>query len=213
MMMGVGNLTELTDADSAAVNVLLLGFCQEVGIRSVLTTEVINWCRSCVRELDLARRLVFHACTQRVLPKHLLPDLVLLRDPKLRRHGPEVLADLASRLTDPNFRLFAEDGRLHVLNREMYLQGVDPFALFEEMQRGQTIDPSHAFYLGYELAKAVTALTLGKNYVQDQALRWGFLTVPEVSNRDTTADGTEAERPGSSASEGRQSPEIGASED
>jgi hypothetical protein len=24
---------------------------------------------------------------------------------------------------------------------------------------------------------------LGKNYAQDQALRWGFLTVPEVSHR------------------------------
>src|SRR5205823_9233734 len=60
MLMGVGNLTELTDVDSAGVNVLLLGFCQESGIRSVLTTQVINWCRSCVRELDLARRLVFH---------------------------------------------------------------------------------------------------------------------------------------------------------
>ena len=41
--MGVGNLTELTDADSAGVNVLLAGFCQELGVRSVLTTEVINW--------------------------------------------------------------------------------------------------------------------------------------------------------------------------
>ena len=65
MMMGVGNLTELTDADSAAINVLLLGFCQELGVRSVLTTQVINWCRSCVRELDLARRLVHYACTRR----------------------------------------------------------------------------------------------------------------------------------------------------
>ena len=42
-------------------------------------------------------------------------------------------------------------------------------------------DPAHAFYLGYELAKARTALTLGKHYRQDQALDWGFLTVPEVS--------------------------------
>ena len=33
------------------------------------------------------------------------------------------------------------------------------------------------------MAKAVTALTLGKNYTQDQALRWGFLTVPEESHR------------------------------
>ena len=61
MMMGIGNLTELTDADSAAINVVLLGFCQEVGIRSVLTTQVINWARSSVRECDLARRLVHHS--------------------------------------------------------------------------------------------------------------------------------------------------------
>ena len=39
----------------------------------------------------------------------------------------------------------------------------------------------HAFYLGYELAKAHTALTLGKRYVQDQALSWGWLTVEETS--------------------------------
>jgi dihydropteroate synthase-like protein len=184
MMMGVGNLTELTDADSAGVNVVLLGFCQELGIRSVLTTQVINWCRSCVRELDLARRLVHYACTHRVLPKHLEPDLVLLRDPKLRPHGEETLRDLAAQIKDRNFRLFAECGRLHVLNDKMFLQGTDPFALFEEMRQREAIDTSHAFYLGYELAKAVTALTLAKTYVQDQALRWGFLTVPEPDGGD-----------------------------
>jgi dihydropteroate synthase-like protein len=182
MLMGVGNLTELTDVDSAGVNVTLLSFCQEVGVRSVLTTQVINWCRSCVRELDLARRLVYHACKYRVLPKHLEPNLVLLRDPKLRLHGEETLRELAGSITDRNFRLFAERGGLHVLNKDMQLHGTDPFVLFADMQRRADIDPAHAFYLGYELAKAVTALTLGKNYVQDQALRWGFLTVPETSH-------------------------------
>ncbi len=33
------------------------------------------------------------------------------------------------------------------------------------------------------MAKAVTALTLSKNYVQDQALHWGFLTRPEQRHR------------------------------
>jgi dihydropteroate synthase-like protein len=184
MMMGVGNLTELTDADSAGINVVLLGFCQELGIRSVLTTQVINWCRSCVRELALARRLVHYAVTQRVLPKHLEPDLVLLRDPRVQEHGEATLAELAARVTDPNFRLFAERGMIHVINGQMHLRGDDPFALFEQMQSREEIDASHAFYLGYEMAKAVTALTLGKNYVQDQALRWGFLTRAEESQRD-----------------------------
>jgi len=49
IMMGVGNLTELTDVDSAGVNMLLIAICQELGIRSVLTTQVINWARSSVR--------------------------------------------------------------------------------------------------------------------------------------------------------------------
>jgi dihydropteroate synthase-like protein len=189
MLMGVGNLTELTDVDSAGVNAVLLGFCQELGVRSVLTTQVINWCRSCVRELDLARRLVHHACTHRVLPKHVEPDLVVLRDPRLHVRGEEALTELARRITDRNFRLFAERGRLHALNAEMHLEDADPFVLFDRMRQKASIDASHAFYLGYEMAKAVTALTLGKNYVQDQALRWGFLTVPEESHRDRGPEG------------------------
>src|SRR5207253_4893726 len=87
MMMGIGNLTELTDADSAPINVLLLAFCQELGIRSVLTTEVINWARSSVRECDLARRLVYHATSHHTLPKRLHPRLVILRYTKLLRPG------------------------------------------------------------------------------------------------------------------------------
>lgn len=185
MMMGIGNLTELTDADSAAINVLLLGFCQELGIRSVLTTQVINWSRSCVRELDLARRLVHHAVRQHVVPKRLEPGLVMLRDPKLHEMGETELRELAERLTDHNYRIFAERGELHILNGDVHLRGTDPFALFDELlKRDEKLDPSHSFYLGYELSKAITALTLGKNYVQDQALCWGFLTVPEKSHRD-----------------------------
>ena len=48
IMMGIGNLTELSEVDSAGVNFLLAGYCEELGIGSVLTTEVINWCRSAV---------------------------------------------------------------------------------------------------------------------------------------------------------------------
>jgi dihydropteroate synthase-like protein len=175
MLMGVGNLTELTDVDSAGVNVVLAGFCEEIGVRSVLTTEVINWCRSCVRELAAARRLVSHAVRERVLPKRLEPDLVMLRDPKVPKLGEDELQELASRITDRNYRLFAERGELHVINGSMHLRGTHPFALFAEvMQRDQKMDAAHAFYLGYELAKAATALKLGKAFNQDQELRWGL---------------------------------------
>lgn len=185
MMMGIGNLTELTDADSAGVNVMLMGICQELSIHSVLTTQVINWARSSVRECDLARRLAWYAIQHRTLPKRLEPGLVLLRDPKLFRYGPDELDRLAGEIKDRNFRIFAEDGVLHAINGAGHWTAEDPFVLFDHMLAADPkLDASHAFYLGYELAKAVTALTLSKNYRQDQALEWGFLTRPEVSHRE-----------------------------
>ncbi|APW58767.1 DUF6513 domain-containing protein [Paludisphaera borealis] len=194
LMMGVGNLTELTDVDSAGVNTMLLGFCQELQIRSVLTTAVINWAKSSVRELDLARRLVHHAVTKRVLPKHVERRLVMLRDPKVPRFGAENLAELQRRIRDPNWRIFAEDGKIHALNNACFLSDADPFVLFDRMG---VVDPSHAFYLGYEMMKAGTALTLSKAYRQDQALEWGFLTEAEVSHRGRrrTASAREAQDP------------------
>ena len=180
MMMGVGNLTELTDVDSAGVNMLLIGFCEELDVRSVLTTAVIPWARTSVRELDIARRLAHHAVRRGVPPKRVDPRLVALRDPRVPEHGPAGLAELAAIVKDPNWRLFAEGGRLHAINGDHLLSDADPFLLFERMG---VDEPSHAFYLGYELMKAKTALTLGKAYRQDQALDWGYLTEPEVSRR------------------------------
>jgi dihydropteroate synthase len=189
MMMGVGNLTELTDVDSAGVNTLLIGFCQETGIRSVLTTQVIHWARDSVRECALARALAHHAVTRRTLPKHVEPRLVTLRSGKPQTHGQEVLDSLASAIRDPNFRIFAERGLVHLVGAGLHLESRDPFALFEQLgAAGRTdVDPGHAFYLGYEMAKAVTALTLDKDYRQDQALDWGHLTQPEIGHGPSRA--------------------------
>jgi dihydropteroate synthase-like protein len=186
MLMGIGNLTELTDADSAAINVVLLGLCQELGIRSVLTTQVINWARSSVRECDLARRLMYHSIRNRVLPKHLEPRLVMLRDQAVTQLSTEELARLAKQIKDANYRVFVSGGEIHVVSRELHLQAADPFLLFERLRQAgpggglpKNLDASHAFYLGYEMCKAATAIALGKQYQQDEALDWGFLTQPE----------------------------------
>jgi dihydropteroate synthase-like protein len=188
MLMGIGNLTELTDADSAAINVLLLGFCQELGVRSVLTTQVINWARTSVRECDLARRLVHHAVRSRTLPKHIEPRLVMLRDARLLAHGSEEIQRLAAQIKDNNYRIFAEDGKIHLVSAALHLSAADPFELFEQLaaRRPSNLDAGHAFYLGFEMAKALTALTLSKNYRQDEALDWGFLTRPETHHRLAT---------------------------
>lgn len=186
MLMGIGNLTELTEVDSAGINLLLAGFCQEMQIRSVLTTEVANWCRTAVREFDVARRLAHHAVRSAALPKHLGSPLPMLRDARVRALGNEELARLAAQIRDPNFRLFAEGGQLHAINREGHRSASDPFDLFAQMG---AVDAPHAFYLGFELAKALTALTLGKNYVQDRPLDWGFLTRDEPGAHDRRQSG------------------------
>lgn len=185
MLMGIGNLTELTDADSAAVNVLLLGLCAELRIGSVLTTEEIHWARNSVRECDLARRLVEYAVRHRVPPKRLEPRLIPLRGDRPLVEGLDNLDRLAAAIRDHSLRVFAEGGQLHVVTAGLRISHDDPFALFAELapQLSKPLSAEHAFYLGYELAKATTALTLGKRYRQDEALDWGYLTRPEASHR------------------------------
>ena len=91
----------------------------------------------------------------------------------------------AREIKDANFRIFVEGGELHLIAAGLHLHGADPYQLLEELQRSgpRNLDAGHAFYLGYELAKARTALTLGKDYRQDEALDWGLLTVKEISHR------------------------------
>ena len=122
-----------------------------------------------------------YAISHGVLPKHLDDDLVLLRDSDVFEHGQETLNSLANSIRDPNFRIFAEGGQIHAMNRDGYRRGEDPFQIFDELE---VQDPSHAFYLGYEMSKAWIALQLGKHYHQDRSLRWGFLTRKETSHFD-----------------------------
>ena len=186
MMMGIGNLTELSDADSAGINLLLMGLCQELGVRSVLTTQVINWARTSVAECDHARRLVHYAVKHSVPPKRLSNALVMLRDAKLRPYPEEALGRLKDSIKDNNYRIYAQESHIHVLAAGMHLVGDDPFRLFQQLldqEISDNVDPGHAFYLGYEMAKAKTALTLGKQYEQDESLDWGMLTQHEDTHR------------------------------
>jgi dihydropteroate synthase-like protein len=180
MMMGVGNVSELTEVDSAGVNMLLAAICEELGIQSVLTTQVINWCRTAVAELAAARRLVHYAVSAGTIPKNLDGSLTMLRDGRLRRTSQAALDQLAQSLTDPNYRIFAEQGQLHLMNSEGSWSGSSAFAIFEQAlltaRRKRTQDSitaEHAFYLGYELARAEVALLLGKQYVQDSPMNFG----------------------------------------
>jgi dihydropteroate synthase-like protein len=173
MLMGIGNITEITEADSTGVNALLLGICQELGIRYVLTTEVIDWARGAVREVDVARRLMYAAMTRRVIPKHIDDRLLTVKDARPKYWTEAELRALHAAITDPNFRVANTREAICVFNNRIFVHGTDIQVLFDALP---VEDPAHAFYLGKELMKASLALRLGKTYVQEQPLRWGYLT-------------------------------------
>jgi len=175
-MMGIGNITELTEADSTGVNAVLIAICQELGVRVVLTTEVIDWARGAVREVDVARRLMHYAVTNKVVPKHVDSRLVTTRDEKILEYSEAELRALQRAITDANFRIFTDRETITVLNRDLFVRGTDIQQIFAKL--GVT-EATHAFYLGKELAKAKLAITLGKTYRQEGSLRWGYLTPPD----------------------------------
>jgi dihydropteroate synthase len=176
MLMGIGNLTELTAADSTGVNAMLVAVCQELSIRSVLTTEVIPWARGSVREVDVARRLMHHAVTHRTIPKGIDDRLVTVKDPAVLTYSEAELRALQASLTDPNFRIFADREAITVFNHERFVRGTNITRIFDALD---VTEPTHAFYLGKELARASLAVTLGKTYRQEGALSWGYLTPPD----------------------------------
>lgn len=176
LFMGIGNITELTSADSTGVNAILIAICEELGVRAVLTTEVIPWARGAVREVDIARRLMYHAVMQRTLPKGVDDRLVTVKDPTVLPSSEAELRALQAAITDPNFRIYADGDTITVFNNEIFVHGTDIDELFAQLH---VTEGTHAFYLGRELMKAKLAITLGKNYRQEGALTWGYLTPPD----------------------------------
>jgi dihydropteroate synthase-like protein len=175
-LMGVGNITELTSADTTGVNAVLMAICEEVGVRAVLTTEVIPWARGAVRELDIARRLMHYALRFQAVPKGVDDRLLTVKDPVILEYSETELRQLQSAVRDPNFRIFTDRETITVFNSELFVRGSDIQVIFSQLG---VEEPTHAFYLGRELMKAKLAITLGKTYRQEGALSWGYLTPPD----------------------------------
>ena len=113
--------------------------------------------------------------------------------PRCPSSATAYLEQLAREIRDHNYRLFAEGDKIHAVTAGRHL-GRAPIRFccssnWPRRPQDRSM-PNHAFYLGYEMAKAVTALTLGKDYRQDEALDWGFLTVPRTSHRLTRGEQT-----------------------
>jgi len=171
IMMGVGNVTELTEADTSGINAVLFGIGAELGIAAVLTTQVSGHARRAVKEADVARRVMYAARETHSLPKGLSDDLMTVHAKRPFPDSPAEIAEIAAAVRDPNFRVQVSEQGLHVYNRDGHHIARDPFEFWPRL--GLQDDGGHAFYMGVELARAEIAWSLGKRYMQDQPLDWG----------------------------------------
>lgn len=174
MMLGVGNITELTHTDTVGMNALLQGICSELNINNILATEVSKHACRAIKEADLARRIMHAAKAQNTLPKHIDPGLMALHEPAPFPYALQEIQELAGQITDPSFRIQTSQEGIHIFNRDGMHSATDPFELYPKLNVSN--DGGHAFYLGVELARAEIAWQLGKRFNQDQALTWGCAT-------------------------------------
>ncbi|MGN2391363.1 DUF6513 domain-containing protein [Pelomicrobium sp. G1] len=171
ILMGVGNLTELTDADTTGINAVLLGVASELRVAAILTTQVSPHCRRAVKEADVARRLMYAARESASLPRDFTEALLTVHARRPFPDTMEEIAEIARAVKDPSFRVQVSESGIHVYNRDGFHTATDPYAFFPRL--GVERDGAHAFYLGVELARAQIAWQLGKRYAQDEELDWG----------------------------------------
>ncbi len=171
IFMGIGNVTELMDADSAGANALLMAIVEELGIQGVLTTEVSDHAVRSVLESDLSRRIMHAAGADKTLPKHYHKGMLSLHERKPFPYQPDEIAQLADTIRENNYRIQVSVEGVHLYNKDTYKVATDPFELMKELEVKE--DWTHSFYLGVELARAQVAWQLGKRYVQDHELKWG----------------------------------------
>ena len=181
IMMGTGNVTELTHADTTGITMTLMGIISELKINHILTTEVSTHCSSVIKENDLARRIILASSMNNTTPKHIDSGLLTTHEEDPFKYEFEEIKKLKENVKDTNYRIMISDKGIHLFNKNLFKTYTNPYDFFESIDVGS--DTGHAFYLGIELARAQIAKQLGKSYEQDEELKWGCLVDEVVDDK------------------------------
>jgi dihydropteroate synthase-like protein len=195
MMFGVGNVTELLDADSVGANAVIAGIAEELGASLLLTTEGSAKARGAVNELARATQMMYLAKKRKTPPKDLGVDLLILKEKRSR----EVPYDGAAEKLDKQIKVLgAQQGPEPAMdpkgffkvsidrgNREIVVthfeagarvsdvvvKGREPLAIRDTLSKiGLISTLEHAYYLGIEIEKACIASQINRSYCQDEEL-------------------------------------------
>ncbi|WP_407391372.1 dihydropteroate synthase-like protein [Methanobrevibacter sp.] len=190
MFFGVGNVTELMDADSGGVNVLLAGIGMELGVSILFTPEESGKTRGSVYELATASKMMFLAKNRKSIPKDLGINLVAFKDkhkrndiivneldrvPETRQTKPmKFIRDKAGSFRiNVDYGTTVENSRIVATHfkknkPDLVIVGHTAQEVYEEIVTKELVTRmEHAAYLGSELQKAEIAMLTGKDYVQD----------------------------------------------
>ncbi|MFX1564753.1 MAG: dihydropteroate synthase-like protein [Promethearchaeota archaeon] len=194
MLMGVGNITELLDADSPGVNAILAGLATELKVSLLLTTEVSPKTKGAVWETHRAAQMMHLSRRRRTPPKDLGIDLLLLKPKRFPELPFEPIPDTeystvdvsqevtSTRLDRAGFFTFHVDRDRYLLVARHYenetretptLELVGPTAqhlINAILSRKLVTEFEHAAYIGRELTRAELALITGRPYIQEAPL-------------------------------------------
>lgn len=194
ILFGIGNVSELIDADSTGVIAAVAALAAEVGADMLHVPEYSVKNRGGVREAVEASRMMFLAESRGTLPKDLGVDLLVLKEKRWAeepyREYPE--AEQIQGAPETGFspdskgwfkiavdRELEEIAAIHYPPGEeepdVVVKGRDSRAIYQTIIRGGLVSKlDHAAYLGKELEKAHIALVLGRSYVQERPLFSGL---------------------------------------
>jgi len=177
LFFGVGNITELMDADSIGINATLTGMAMELGASVLFTPQYSEKTRGSIKELKTAAQMMFLAKDRRTAPKDLGLDLLVIKEKRRREDKIEVENPVEATpheecIQDPRgcFRIALQDEKIVARHEEtgITITGTGAKAVFDTIQDlGLVSLTEHAAYLGRELMKAELALRFGRSYMQD----------------------------------------------
>jgi dihydropteroate synthase-like protein len=190
LFFGVGNVTELMDADSGGINATLAGIASDLNAHILFTPEYSDKARGSVRELRIASEMMLLSKSRKSAPKDLGLDLLMLKEkrrkPIVQFHDTQNISAHVNEgwELDPKgcYRIgickiegtrgkwiYAE----HVPTRKRIVGRGVKEVMDTILRLGMVSLLGHAAYLSKELTKAELALRLDRNYEQDEELFMG----------------------------------------
>jgi len=174
LLFGVGNVTELMDADSVGINAVLAMIAEEIGVDLLFTTEASDKTRGSVFELRVASYMAKAAKIRRSPPKDMGLNLLVVKEKRrVRRRDPErfVRARESKEFRrDPkgDFRIWLSENWIVCEHDRVTIVGKNAKEILDTVISMDLVSRlDHAGYLGRELMKAEIAFRMGKNYEQD----------------------------------------------